>query len=182
VKSTADPAVPAADWSAHQRLHQYNGGQNATYGHVTINIDGDYVDAATAGTPTPVSTPAPAPAPAPTPTPTAHAYCFGRHYNMTHPPAVCAAIRAANAANVKARHAYQQAAAALQNMIHQTVATYGSAARVVCFGRRYNLAHPPAVCPAIRAANTRNVKTRHADQNKAAQLQAIINQTIKTYG
>jgi hypothetical protein len=48
-QSTADPYVPVGDWSAHQRLHQYQGGHNATYGRVTINIDGDYLDGATAG-------------------------------------------------------------------------------------------------------------------------------------
>jgi hypothetical protein len=47
--TTADPYVPSADWPAHQRLHQYSGGQNVTYGGVTMNIDGDYLDGATAG-------------------------------------------------------------------------------------------------------------------------------------
>jgi hypothetical protein len=46
--NTSDPSVPSADWSNHQRLHQYRGGHNETYGGVTINIDSDYVDAATA--------------------------------------------------------------------------------------------------------------------------------------
>ncbi len=48
VRNTADPNVPSGDWASHQRLHQYNGGVNETYGGVTINIDGDYVDGATA--------------------------------------------------------------------------------------------------------------------------------------
>jgi hypothetical protein len=47
-QSTADPSIPATDWAAHQRIHQYVGGHNETYGGVRINIDGDYVDAATA--------------------------------------------------------------------------------------------------------------------------------------
>ena len=47
--STSDPYVPAADWSAHQRLHQFNGGQDETHGGVTLNIDGDYLDGAVAG-------------------------------------------------------------------------------------------------------------------------------------
>jgi hypothetical protein len=47
--TTLDPYVPAADWAAHQRIHQYSGGQNVTYGGVTMNIDGDYLDGATAG-------------------------------------------------------------------------------------------------------------------------------------
>ena len=44
-QSTASAYIPAADWPNHQRLHQYQGGHNATYGGVTINIDSDYVDA-----------------------------------------------------------------------------------------------------------------------------------------
>jgi hypothetical protein len=63
-KNTSDPNVPAADWGAHQRLHQYDGGHNETHGGVTINIDGDYLDAATAaagsgssGTPTVAAAP-----------------------------------------------------------------------------------------------------------------------------
>ena len=47
--TTLDPYVPAADWPAHQRIHQYSGGQNVSYGGVTMNIDGDYLDGATAG-------------------------------------------------------------------------------------------------------------------------------------
>jgi len=46
--TTTDTAVPTSDWPNHQRLHQYRGGHNETYGGVTINIDSDYVDAATA--------------------------------------------------------------------------------------------------------------------------------------
>jgi Rv2525c-like, glycoside hydrolase-like domain len=48
-RSTSDSYVPSAEWSAHQRLHQYSGGHNETYGGVTINIDGDYLDGATVG-------------------------------------------------------------------------------------------------------------------------------------
>ncbi len=48
-KSTTDPYVPGADWAAHQRLHQYQGGHNATYGGATIPIDTDYLNGATAG-------------------------------------------------------------------------------------------------------------------------------------
>jgi hypothetical protein len=46
--STTDSAVPSADWANHQRLHQYRGAHDETYGGVTINIDSDYLDAATA--------------------------------------------------------------------------------------------------------------------------------------
>ena len=56
VKNTADPDVPSADWASHQRLHQYDGGHNETHGGVTFNIDGDYLDGATAaaGSGTPI--------------------------------------------------------------------------------------------------------------------------------
>ncbi|HEX7058288.1 MAG TPA: DUF1906 domain-containing protein [Solirubrobacterales bacterium] len=50
-QSTVDPFVPASAWSLQQRLHQYRGGHNETYGGVTINIDNDYLDGATAGPP-----------------------------------------------------------------------------------------------------------------------------------
>jgi hypothetical protein len=42
--------VPPADWANNQRLHQYRGGHNETYGGVTINIDNDFLDGATADT------------------------------------------------------------------------------------------------------------------------------------
>ena len=49
-QTTSDPYVPAGDWANQQRLHQYQGGHNETYGGVTINIDNDYIDGATADT------------------------------------------------------------------------------------------------------------------------------------
>jgi hypothetical protein len=48
-QTTSDPSIPSADFANHQRLHQYSGGHNETHGGVTINIDGDYLDGATAG-------------------------------------------------------------------------------------------------------------------------------------
>ncbi|HEU4706413.1 MAG TPA: DUF1906 domain-containing protein [Solirubrobacterales bacterium] len=51
-QSTSDPAVPGSAWTQHQRIHQYHGGHNESYGGVTINVDNDYVDAATVGTAT----------------------------------------------------------------------------------------------------------------------------------
>lgn len=47
-KSTADPDAPSADWADNQRLHQYRGGHDETYGGVTLNIDNDYLDGSTA--------------------------------------------------------------------------------------------------------------------------------------
>jgi hypothetical protein len=42
--NTNDPALPGNEWSGHQRIHQYLGGVNQSYGGVTINIDEDYLD------------------------------------------------------------------------------------------------------------------------------------------
>ncbi len=47
-QNTIEPNVPPTAWAAHQRIHQYDGGHNETHGGVRLNIDGDYVDAATA--------------------------------------------------------------------------------------------------------------------------------------
>ena len=48
-RTTSDPEVPAGEWGAHQRLHQYEGAHDETYGGVTINIDSNYLNGATAG-------------------------------------------------------------------------------------------------------------------------------------
>lgn len=42
--NTLDPILSSTQWAGHHRVHQYEGGQNATYGGVTINIDQDYLD------------------------------------------------------------------------------------------------------------------------------------------
>ncbi len=47
--TSADPYLPATAWAAHQRIRQYRGGHDESYGGVTINIDNNYVDAATVG-------------------------------------------------------------------------------------------------------------------------------------
>ncbi len=54
-QNTVDSVVPASAWNPHRRIHQYQGGHNETYGGVTINIDNNYVDAATVGSATLVS-------------------------------------------------------------------------------------------------------------------------------
>ena len=46
-----DTAVPNADWAAHQRLHQYSGPHNETWGGATVEIDSDAVDGLVAGLP-----------------------------------------------------------------------------------------------------------------------------------
>jgi len=48
-QTTSAAYIPSGDWSNHQRLHQLSGGVNASYGGVTLNIDGDDLDGATAG-------------------------------------------------------------------------------------------------------------------------------------
>lgn len=44
-----DPYLPSTAWATHDRIHQYRGGHNETYGLMTINIDSDYVEGATVG-------------------------------------------------------------------------------------------------------------------------------------
>jgi hypothetical protein len=46
---TDDPYLSESAWSDHQRIHQYRGGHDETYGGVTINVDNNYVEGATAG-------------------------------------------------------------------------------------------------------------------------------------
>jgi hypothetical protein len=47
VSTTTSPLIPLGFWVGH-RLHQYNGGHNATYGGVTLNIDSNAMDGAAA--------------------------------------------------------------------------------------------------------------------------------------
>jgi Rv2525c-like, glycoside hydrolase-like domain len=58
-QSTSDPYVPSGYWASHARLHQYSGAHNSTYGGVTLNIDSDYLDGATAETSSAASAPLP---------------------------------------------------------------------------------------------------------------------------
>lgn len=53
--NAADPYIPASAWNDHQRIHQYRGGHNETWGGVTINIDNNYVEGGTAGSGAPSS-------------------------------------------------------------------------------------------------------------------------------
>ena len=46
--SPANAYVPSGDWPNNQQLLQYRGGHNEKYGGVTISVDNDYIDAATA--------------------------------------------------------------------------------------------------------------------------------------
>ena len=51
-ENTLDPVLPANAWASHQRIHQYRGGHDETYGGVTINIDNNYADGLTVGSAT----------------------------------------------------------------------------------------------------------------------------------
>jgi hypothetical protein len=42
--TTSSSYIPSLDWNRHQRIHQYAGGHNETYGGDTISIDSDYLD------------------------------------------------------------------------------------------------------------------------------------------
>jgi Rv2525c-like, glycoside hydrolase-like domain len=48
-KTVDDPYVPDDAWSDEQRIRQYRGGHDESWGGVTINIDNNYVEGATAG-------------------------------------------------------------------------------------------------------------------------------------
>ena len=47
-----DHAVPNGDWANHQRLHQYSGPHNETWGGSTVNMDSDATDGLVVGLPT----------------------------------------------------------------------------------------------------------------------------------
>ncbi len=57
-QDTSSAFIPVGLWSDHQRIHQFRGGHQETHGGVTINIDSDYVDGATADTGAAVAKPA----------------------------------------------------------------------------------------------------------------------------
>lgn len=42
--NTSDSNIPSRAWAYHQRVHQFNGGVNQTYGGYTLNIDQDYLN------------------------------------------------------------------------------------------------------------------------------------------
>ena len=53
--SSSYPNFPDADWSHHQRVHQYSGSLNQSWGGAALNIDANWVDASVAGTAVPVA-------------------------------------------------------------------------------------------------------------------------------
>jgi hypothetical protein len=56
VATTSDTVIPGTYWPSHQRLKQYQGPHDESYGGVSINIDADYLDVA-AGAPEPAPAP-----------------------------------------------------------------------------------------------------------------------------
>jgi hypothetical protein len=55
LQTTSDSYFSSAYWTNHQRLHQYSGGVNETWGGTTINIDANWSDALVAGVGVPVN-------------------------------------------------------------------------------------------------------------------------------
>ena len=52
--SSSYPAFPDTSWSHHQRVHQYSGGFNQSWGGASVNIDASWVDASVSGAAVPV--------------------------------------------------------------------------------------------------------------------------------
>ncbi len=46
--NVTDATIPATDWANSQRLHQFQGATEESYGGVTVDVDNDYLDGATA--------------------------------------------------------------------------------------------------------------------------------------
>jgi hypothetical protein len=49
VQNALDPYLPAYAWTFHQRVHQYRGGHNETWGATTINVDNNFVEGSAVG-------------------------------------------------------------------------------------------------------------------------------------
>ena len=58
--ATTSSYMPAGLWTDHQRLHQYLGGHNPTFGTVTLNIDSDRLNVRLGGAVTAPPSPVPA--------------------------------------------------------------------------------------------------------------------------
>ena len=42
--TTSDSSIPSTVWPSHERIHQYSGATNLSYGGVSIQVDEDYMD------------------------------------------------------------------------------------------------------------------------------------------
>ena len=61
--TTNSSYMPSTMWTDHQRLHQYTGGNNLTYGNATLNVDLDELDVDLGGQSAPYPSPSPSPSP-----------------------------------------------------------------------------------------------------------------------
>jgi hypothetical protein len=64
--TTTSSYMPSNRWTDHQRLHQYSGGHDVTWGGSTLNIDNDQLNVNLGGRSFPQPTPTPTPVPTPT--------------------------------------------------------------------------------------------------------------------
>jgi hypothetical protein len=53
--TTTSSYMPASLWTKHQRVHQYLGNNQVSYGGVSLNIDSDYLDVNMGGKPVPIN-------------------------------------------------------------------------------------------------------------------------------
>ncbi|MCW2835180.1 MAG: hypothetical protein JWN68_3133, partial [Nocardioides sp.] len=74
VANTSTTYISEDGWRPGNRMKQYRGGHNETWGGVTINIDSNYLELSGSGGAPP---PAPAPTPAPVSAPVAEVHCGG---------------------------------------------------------------------------------------------------------
>jgi hypothetical protein len=65
--TTSSSYMPASMWVNHQRLHQYTGGHDETWGGATLNIDNDELNVNLGAKPGSAPTPTPTPTPSPPP-------------------------------------------------------------------------------------------------------------------
>jgi hypothetical protein len=110
--TTTSSYMPAAMWTQHQRLHQYRGGHNESWGGATLNIDDDQLDVNLGGQPIP-SGPGPTPPPGGPAPPESPPYPFPFPYIFRIALGRNADGRAewfATGANGRLRHAWQQPA------------------------------------------------------------------------
>jgi hypothetical protein len=63
--TTTSSYMPATLWTNHQRLHQYTGGTNLSFGGSTLNVDLDQLNVTLGGQVAPTPQPPPSPSPSP---------------------------------------------------------------------------------------------------------------------
>ena len=96
IANTSTTYIPEDGWRPGNRMKQYRGGHNETWGGVTINIDSNYLDLrGSASTPPP-----PVPTPAPVPPPVTEVHCSGTRVDF--PAYYTLRPGAANAARTRA--------------------------------------------------------------------------------